>query len=552
MPGDAATGHAYVTNTTLEPTCTATGTKVTTCSNADCDYRVEETIPANGHSWTNADCDKCDATRPTITFKVNGKVVETMYGESVKMPTPDGIDGFTFYGWTTASEMNDTSTAPTVSNAGATVSITADTTYNAVYRYSAGSAWQQTAIGNIKNTDVVVITVTSSGTVYAMSNDKGTSAPTAVKITVVNGKISGTVADNIKWNITNSNGTLTIYPNGKTTTWLYCTNSNTGLKVGTGSDKTFVVESKYNYLYNNGQKRYIGVYNNSDWRSYTTTPDNNNIKNQTLVFYVLTETYTYTLSACGHTEKTTTTNPATCVDTGSTVVTCADCGKVISTTTIPATGEHIYENGVCTGCGRDEDVCEHTNKTVTEDTATCTTAGTKTLKCDNCGEEFTEVSQAKGHSFDGNKCTACNYVKAATTKTTTYTMSSYSAGTQYAANEAHKLDDKGTVTTTQCHFTSELRIYSSSTHDGYAVIHSTDKIKSIKLNAGNKADTLYVYVSNDGKTWTKLSTEISVTSTSYKDYSLDLGGEYNYVKLDVKGTNQVRVKSITLTTVVYE
>lgn len=128
----------------------------------------------------------------------------------------------------------------------------------------------------------------------------------------------------------------------------------------------------------------------------------------------------------------------------------------------------------------------------------------------------------------------------------TYTISNYEAGIQYATNEVHELDDNTTVTTDKAHFTTQLRLYSSSTNDSTAVIHSDIAVTSISVNAGNKVDDLAVYVSNDGDKWTQAGT-ISVTSTSYNDYTLDLGGSYNYIKLDVVGANQIRIASFTLT-----
>ncbi len=130
--------------------------------------------------------------------------------------------------------------------------------------------------------------------------------------------------------------------------------------------------------------------------------------------------------------------------------------------------------------------------------------------------------------------------------TTTYTFSDYTAGTQYAVDEVHVLDNDITITTTECHFTSELRIYSSSAHDGYAVIESKREIESITLNVGNNADTLNVYGSTDGTTWT-LVKEITTTS-SYTDYIVEFAETfYKYLKLDVAGTKQVRIKNFTMT-----
>ena len=53
---------------------------------------------------------------------------------------------------------------------------------------------------------------------------------------------------------------------------------------------------------------------------------------------------------CDHDHTTRTETPAACTQDGSVTVTCDDCGAVLSTETIPATG-HDYKNGKCTVCG---------------------------------------------------------------------------------------------------------------------------------------------------------------------------------------------------------
>ena len=122
--------------------------------------------------------------------------------------------------------------------------------------------------------------------------------------------------------------------------------------------------------------------------------------------------------------------------------------------------------------------------------------------CDICGA--TEITDHADENSD-NICDICgNAIEGGSTeptpdpetpieKETTYTFSEYPAGTQYAKNEEHKLDDNITIVTTDSHFTSELRLYSSTTNNGYAIIKSTKssvKITKISVNAGNKADTL--------------------------------------------------------------
>lgn len=149
---------------------------------------------------------------------------------------------------------------------------------------SAQYEWVKTDLSAITASDVFVI-VGNNGDNYAMSNDKGTSAPEAVAVTVANDKLTVAPADRLQWTLTKDGNNYTFYPNGTTTTWLYCINNNNGLKVGdTADNNAFIIED--NYLYNNGQSRYIGIYNSQDWRSYTSI--NNNIKNQTFAFYVKT------------------------------------------------------------------------------------------------------------------------------------------------------------------------------------------------------------------------------------------------------------------------
>ena len=166
-------------------------------------------------------------------------------------------------------------------------------------------------------------------------------------------------------------------------------------------------------------------------------------------------------------------------------------------------------------------------------------------KCTLCGEV---MSAAIGsHNYVDGVCSVCGAEKGATITTTTYTFTNYTAGTQYADNEEHVLDENTTVITTDCHFTTQLRIYSSSTYNGYAIIKSNGTITGLSFNAGNKVDTLNVYVSTDeGSTWT-LVEGVSITSTSYNDYTVSSTLGYSWIKLDVSGSNQVRVASITLT-----
>lgn len=153
--------------------------------------------------------------------------------------------------------------------------------------YVQPTGWIATALSDIAAGDVFVI-VGNNGSNYAMTNDNGTSsAPAAFAVTVADGKITSPVTDKIKWNISGdaTNG-YTFYPNGSTTTWLYCTNTNNGVRVGTGDAKHFTHESNgYLKTSETTDARYIGVYSSQDWRCYTSA--SGNIGNQTFTFYKL-------------------------------------------------------------------------------------------------------------------------------------------------------------------------------------------------------------------------------------------------------------------------
>ena len=184
----------------------------------------------------------------------------------------------------------------------------------------------------------------------------------------------------------------------------------------------------------------------------------------------------------------------------------------------------------------------------------CNEAGkTQGSHCETCNAVITEQIEVpidpNNHNYIDGVCIYCKVPEGKIEVTKTYVFSDYRAGTQYAENEEHQLDENVTIITTQSHFTSELRLYSSSTHNGYAIVQSTNPITQVDINAGYKADELVIYGSNDdGTTWTEVAT-ISITSTSYNDYTVELNGSYNWIKLDVKGENQVRIKTLTLTTV---
>ena len=257
-----ALGHDEVAHNAKEPTCTEVGYDAyVTCSR--CDYTTKgEDKPATGHTegkWVVDEAATCTEAGRKHLVCANCSV--TMRDEVID------ATGHNYVNYVCSKCDAKDPNKP------------------------ADPAWVKTDLANIKSTDIVVITWTKSESTYAMTNDKGTgAAPAVIKVTVSGNKITSQIDDRIKWNITNTNGTFTIYPNGTTATWLYCTSTNNGVRVGTNSAKTFKIDSTYGYIQHIGTNRYVGVYNNSDVRCYSPVPTgNSNIAGQTLAFYVYTE-----------------------------------------------------------------------------------------------------------------------------------------------------------------------------------------------------------------------------------------------------------------------
>lgn len=147
----------------------------------------------------------------------------------------------------------------------------------------APGSWILTNLADIKAGDIFVIVGTNYSGSYALTNDKGASkAPLAESVTISGNTLSGEIADNLQWNISgNATDGYTFYPNGSTSTWLYCISDNNGVRVGTNESNTFTIVN--GYLKHGGTNRYVGIYNSTDWRCYTNT--DGNIANQTFAFY---------------------------------------------------------------------------------------------------------------------------------------------------------------------------------------------------------------------------------------------------------------------------
>ena len=149
--------------------------------------------------------------------------------------------------------------------------------------------WKKIAFADITADDTIAITMTKDKTTWVLPND-GTAQKAAPAIT---GTVSGdtlttTSESQFGWKVIKSTDTFQLVSASDNTKYLYSTDKNNGIRQGKGESRDWRVDATSGYLFNVAQKRYVGVYNQQDWRSYTTLHDN--IAGQTLNFWKLETT----------------------------------------------------------------------------------------------------------------------------------------------------------------------------------------------------------------------------------------------------------------------
>lgn len=213
----------------------------------------------------------CATSGASIYYSLDGSDPATLYSGAITIPAGANV---TLKAKATKADYNDSAVASAV--------------YTYVAPAPAGAKYQLVDLSDITASDIVVIYDTTSE--RAMSNNNGTSAaPSAVAVASTNSAtelVYSDVTDDLKWNIVSTSDGYVIYPNGTTDTWLYCTAANNGVRVGVNDANTFTTDTNSGrvYLKHIGTGRYLGVYNNADWRCYTTMTTTN-IKDQNTKFY---------------------------------------------------------------------------------------------------------------------------------------------------------------------------------------------------------------------------------------------------------------------------
>lgn len=188
--------------------------------------------------------------------------------------------------------------------------------------------------------------------------------------------------------------------------------------------------------------------------------------------------------ACLHTGYGTTENtvPATCGADGHIDTVCANCGDVIATEIIPATGAHTWDNGTMTTEPTETTpgvrtftcaVCSQTKTEVIPATGThtfvftkniaptCTEAGYDLYTCRDCGAtEKRNVKPALGHKWDNGTVTTEPTEKDPGTMTYTCTVCGQTKTEVIPATGPHThVWDEGTVTVAPTETTPGVRTY---------------------------------------------------------------------------------------------
>ena len=174
----------------------------------------------------------------TVTYDCNGgtsgcpeNVTGIEAGGKITLANAPTKDGFDFDGWNDGNNTYD---------AGDEYTVNGNVTFTAQWTevVSGDVHWALTDLANLTSSDVFVMVGNNS---YAMTNDNGAStAPATVDVTIENNEITSTVAANIQWTVSgNATNGYSFYPNGSTSTWLYCSTTS-----GSGNNNNIRVLSR--------------------------------------------------------------------------------------------------------------------------------------------------------------------------------------------------------------------------------------------------------------------------------------------------------------------
>ena len=154
---------------------------------------------------------------------------------------------------------------------------------------------------SIQKGDKVLITTKRGSKYFYLPAANTSSAPVAKQITITNDSISDVVDDSNLFTVGVSSSGNWTFQNSEGG-FLYNTSTNNGIRISSsGSTNEYTVtanSSETGYIMKNtSNSRYVGVYNDQDWRCYTSQHSNYNGSGELINFYVVdTPSATYTVS----------------------------------------------------------------------------------------------------------------------------------------------------------------------------------------------------------------------------------------------------------------
>ena len=219
----------------------------------------------------------------TVKFSINGvidpsnNVLVTGNLDDTQTPGVTCFGDFGFAGWSLSENSTQTISLP--------YTITESDTLYAVYAKGSDFVYRKVnSVDEFVNGEYIIFAESSDK--YAIKNAASSNSPTAYSMTSLgisinnNNELVGNDFSELTWNFTGTASNMQITSTANNTNHLYIIgNGSTGVRVGhTSSNTSWTIteDLNVNEQFNmNCNGRYLVVYNNQDWRSYTTSNMNN-------------------------------------------------------------------------------------------------------------------------------------------------------------------------------------------------------------------------------------------------------------------------------------
>ena len=388
---------------------------------------------------SNGECEYCDYTETvkyTVSFVVPAGVnaVASITASEAVFPVPTGTpdnnyNNATFIGWVSAP-VNNSQSAPNYYDTVSTYTLDSNMTLYALYRYGSGSAGSAFTLYDGSQTlrEGMSVIIVAAEYDYAISTTQNTNNRVAAAI-VKNGNTvsldgnSEVAVFTLGWGVDGNANTLSFkddkgYLRAASSSGNYL---RTGTELDASSSWAYVLDEATCNITLTSQGTYTRNtirYNKSSTLFACYAADNTNQHDVQLYVGSTGGAYTYTTvfnEQCPHSNTSTQTIDATCLEAGSVTVTCNACGAVVSSDTIAALG-HDYDaqqqeptctqNGyviyTCINCGdvySEELISAGHNYDIQIQAATCTQSGYAIYTCAICGDVYSEELLPSGHSY---------------------------------------------------------------------------------------------------------------------------------------------------------